>query len=280
MRKVKLIIAAAAMLGLVSSSAVYADGFAPGEGLYIGAIGGGDFGIAQAKVTTEGYAAFNTKHLGGTFENTDGGLGLAGIIGGGVVGYGYKMGDLYAGLEGEMTAGDVEFKITSSIPVEISGGTNHGDQPCAVLYPTCGTDVGDIFNITAIEATKKWTGGMFGRLGYYINKETLLAVKGGVSVSKFDAKITGSTDFSETYYGGGPSFGASLESRIAAIDPNLSFRIGAVYTDFLTASVYGIGGKVNTRVANRSGHDSEVTGANLSARFGIQYSFFDMNSFF
>ena len=37
MKKVKLIITVAAMLGLVSSSTVYADGFAPGEGLYIGA---------------------------------------------------------------------------------------------------------------------------------------------------------------------------------------------------------------------------------------------------
>ena len=54
MKKIKLIIAAVAMLSLVSSSAVYADGFAPGEGFYIGAFGGGDFGIAQAKVVTNG----------------------------------------------------------------------------------------------------------------------------------------------------------------------------------------------------------------------------------
>jgi len=279
MRKVKLIIAAAAMLGLVSSSAVYADGFAPGEGFYIGAFGGGDFGIAQAKVVTNGYAAYDNNNVGGTFETTDGGIGLAGIIGGGMVGYGYKMGDLYAGLEGEMAAGDVEFKVTSSVDVEIAGGTNPDDASCVILVG-CYDQAGDIFNITAIEATKEWTGGMFGRLGYYINKETLLAFKGGVLVSKFHAKITGTTDYEEDYYGGGPSFGASLESRVSAIDPNLSFRIGAVYTDFLTASVYGIGGKVNTNVTGRSGHDSEVTGASLSARVGIQYSFFDANSLF
>ena len=50
MKKVKLIIAAVAMLSLASSSAVYADSFAPGEGLYIGAFGGGAMGIVQPKV--------------------------------------------------------------------------------------------------------------------------------------------------------------------------------------------------------------------------------------
>jgi len=101
-----------------------------------------------------------------------------------------------------------------------------------------------------------------------------------VLVSKFDVKTTGSTDYSETFYGGGPSFGASMESRVSAIDPNLSIRIGAVYTDFLTASVFGIGGNDPTNTTNRSGHNSEVTGASLSARVGIQYSFMDANSLF
>ena len=99
-------------------------------------------------------------------------------------------------------------------------------------------------------------------------------------VSKFEVKTTGSTDYTETFYGGGPSFGASLESSITAIDPNLSIRMGAVYTDFLTASVFGIGGNVATNLPNRQGHNSEVTGSALSARIGLQYSFFDVNSLF
>jgi len=139
---------------------------------------------------------------------------------------------------------------------------------------------GDHTTIQSIEATKEWTGGMFGRLGVYINKDTLLAFKGGVLVSKFEVKTTGSTDYSEDFYGGGPSFGASLESRVTAVDPNLSIRMGAVYTDFLTASVFGIGTKTATSIANRKGHDSEVTGSALSARIGLQYSFFDANSLF
>jgi hypothetical protein len=268
MKKIKLIIAAVAMLSLVSSSAVYADGFAPGEGLYVGAFVGGGMGIVQPKVVTNGSARSIggdfAGHAGGTFEATDGGLGLAGIEGGGMVGYGYKMGDLYAGLEGEMAGGDVKFKLTSASPVQLSGSNTDGSNK----------------TISSIEATKDWTGGMFGRLGYYLNADTLFSFRGGVLVSKFDVKTTGSTDFSETYYGGGPSFGASLESRVTAIDPNLSLRVGAVYTDFMTANVFGIGTNTAANNTNNSGHNSEVTGSALSARIGIQYSFFDVNSLF
>ena len=82
MKKMKLIIAAVAMLSLVSSSAVYADGFAPGEGLYVGAFAGSTTGIVQPKVTTTASAS-GTDHEGGTFEATEGGLGLMGFEGGG-----------------------------------------------------------------------------------------------------------------------------------------------------------------------------------------------------
>jgi len=228
MKKVKLIIAAVAMLGLASSSAVYADGFAPAEGLYVGAFVGGATGIVQPRVVTQGNTTASTgqSHEGGTFEATEGGLALAGIEGGGWVGYGYKMGDAYIGIEGEMAAGDVKFELTSSVNVELSGLGQDCVAPCKW------------FN--KIEVTKDWTGGMFGRLGYYLNDDTLLAFRGGVLVSKFEVEITGSTNRAEDYYGGGPSFGLSMESRLAAIDPNLNMRVGAVYTDYLTASVFGI----------------------------------------
>ena len=267
MRKIKIMLAAAATLGLVSASPVYADGFAPGEGLYVGAFVGGGMGIVQPKVATVGSTTpglgDHPGHAGGTFEATDGGLGLAGIEGGGLVGYGYKMGDLYAGIEGEMAAGDIKFKLTSQSPVTLSGSEEDGNH----------------VTITSVEATKDWTGGMFGRIGYYANADTLLSFRGGVLVSKFDVKTAGSTDYSETFYGGGPSFGVSMESRVSAIDPNLSVRMGAVYTDFLTASVFGLGTNVG-KSTSTAGHDSEVTGSALSARVGIQYSFFDVNNLF
>ena len=271
MKKVKLFLVAA-LLTLFASAPVHADGFAPGEGLYLGAFAGGGIGIVQPKVATNGSTIAGSSignngggKASGTFEATEGGLGLAGMEGGGMLGYGYKMGDLYAGIEGEMAAGDVKFKLTSASPITLTGSASQATHT----------------TIQTIEATKEWTGGMFGRLGYYINNDTLLSFKGGVLVSKFEVKTTGSTSYSEDFYGGGPSFGASMESRVSAIDPNLSVRIGAVYTDFLTASVFGINGDNDpANIANRKGHDSEVTGSALSARIGLQYSFFDVNSLF
>ena len=268
MKKIRLIMAATAILSLVASPAVYADGFAPGEGLYMGAFVGGGMGIVQPKVATTAATAqtgSNPNDKAGTFEAKEGGLGLEGIEGGVVTGYGYKMGDLYAGLEGEMAWGDVEFELTSSVDVVLNGGAQ-------------GTDAQ--VTITKVSAKKDWTGGMFGRLGYYVNPDTLFALRAGVLVSKFDVSTTGSANYSEEFYGGGPSFGVSMESKLAAIDPNLNLRIGAVYTDFLTASVFGIGTNTANNDADQSGHDSEVTGSALSARVGLTYSFFDVNSLF
>jgi hypothetical protein len=261
MKKIKLIIAAASLMGMVSSSAVYADGFAPGEGLYVGAFAGVATGMVQPKVTTT--AATTTTNAidqGGTFEAKEGGLGMAGMEGGAWIGYGYKMGDLYAGFEGEIASGDVEFKLTSDIGIKVNGSD------------ATNTD------ITEVSAKKDWTGGAFGRVGYYVNQDTLLSVRGGVLVSKFDVKYG---TFNETFYGGGPSVGTSLSSRITAIDPNLSVRIGAVYTNYLTAPVSGIGSMVAARGGStQSGVDSEITGSALSARLGLSYSFFDVNSLF
>lgn len=254
MKKIKLLITAVAMVGLVSSSIASADGFAPGEGLYLGGFGGVGTGVVQPKVVT---TADDTSVAGGTFEATEGGLGLTGIEGGGWIGYGYKMGDVYAGLEGEYATGDVEFKLTSAAGIQVN--------------PTM-TEL-----ITEVKATKDWTGGAFGRVGLYVNDDTLFSVRGGVLVSKFDVSYTG---YSESFYGGGPSVGASLTSRIAAIDPNLSIRIGAVYTNYLTAPVSGLGAANPARGNGSTGVNSEVTGSALSARAGLTYSFFDVNSLF
>jgi hypothetical protein len=262
MKKIKFIIAAVAMLSLVSSSAVYADGFAPGEGLYIGAFAGIGTGVVQPKVTTQGTSGTAAagggegRKDGGTFEATEGGLGLAGSEGGTWIGYGYKMGDLYAGLEGEAAWGDVEFKLTSSTGIEL--------------------DIAKT-NITSVTATKDWTSGFFGRIGYYINPSALLSFRGGILASKFDVAYTGQ---SETFYAGGPSFGVSLESTLAAIDPNLNLRMDTVYTDYLTSPISGIGTNTASSTTNLKGHDSEITGSALSARIGLTYSFFDVNSLF
>jgi hypothetical protein len=264
MKKMKLIIAAVAMVGLVSSSIASADGFAPGEGLYLGGFVGTGSGVVQPKVVTTTHTVQNRTETGGTFEATEGGLGLFGIEGGGTIGYGYKISDFYIGLEGEIATGDVEFKLTSSTPIDITPSNN-----CASACQE-----GSVEDVTEVSAKKDWTGGMFGRLGVYINPSTLISARGGVLVTKFDVAYTGQ---SETFYGGGPSVGIDMESQITAIDPNLSFRIGVVYTDYLTAPVSGIG----TDIGDGSDDGNiEVTGSAMSARVGLQYSFFDVNSLF
>ncbi len=263
MRKIKLIIAAAGMLALVSSSAVYADGFASGEGLYLGGFAGVGMGMVQPKVSTSGGSAPSSSantSTSGIFEAKEGGIGLEGMEGGVWLGYGYKMGDLYAGIEGEYAPGDVEFELTSSVAVEINDGSS--DQGDA----TGGT-------VSSIKAKKEFSGGMFGRVGYYVNPDTLLAFKAGVLVSKFDIDYG---TLNESYYGGGPAFGLSLQSRLAVIDPNLSVRMETVYTDFLTVNANG---GIGTITDTNETH-SEVTGSALSARVGLQYSFFDVNSLF
>ena len=128
MKKIKLLIAAVAMVGLASSSIASADGFAPGEGLYLGVFGGGGLDIVQPKVTTSGNTIADVgdhseknKHEGGTWEMNDGGLGLEGFEGGVWLGYGYKMGGFYAGIEGEYAPSDMKFKVSGST-VEMTDG--------------------------------------------------------------------------------------------------------------------------------------------------------------
>ena len=120
----------------------------------------------------------------------------------------------------------------------------------------------------------EWSGGASGRIGYYINDDTLFALQAGISAAKFDVTWATRTD---TFYGGGPAFGASLQSRISAIDPNLSIKLAANYVDYLTAPVRGIG-SLDGDDDNSS--NTEVSGAAYNARLGIVYSFFDVNSLF
>ena len=261
MKKINIIMAAAAALSLATSPAVYADGFAPGEGMYLGAFVGHSAGHVSAKVegtdyTTANCALNTTCTTSNTLEIKDGGLALNGVEGGGWIGYGYKMGDLYVGFEGDFAGGGGKFKITS------------GE---ALLTTNNGTTVADL---NEVSAEMKWSGGASGRIGYYINDDTLFAIRAGISAAKFNAKFA---DESENFYGGGPAFGASVESRISAIDPNLSLKLAANYVDYLTAPISGIGSLDEDQ---DGGNNAEVSGAAYNARLGIVYSFFDVNSLF
>jgi hypothetical protein len=255
MKKVKLIMAAIAIFGMASSTTVYADSFAPGEGMYLGAFVGHAAGHVSAKVAA---SDFNGKSIQATttetYEITDGGLAINGMEGGGWVGYGYKMGDLYVGFEGDFAGGGGKFKLKSDTALEWGNAENA--------------------TLSEVSAEMQWNGGAAGRIGYYVNADTLFTIKAGISAAKFDVKYA---DQSESFYGGGPRFGAALESRITAIDPNLSVKLAGNYVDYMTASVAGIG---TITPHSNAGVDAEVSGAAYNMRLGVQYSFFDVNSLF
>ena len=106
-----------------------------------------------------------------------------------------------------------------------------------------------------------------------------MSFKGGIHASEFDiADGIGGTD---SVNAGGWQFGVGLESRIAAIDPNLSVRLEATYDDYLTAPVSGLGNDgMGSLPFGVQSPDIEVTGSGTNARIGLQYSFFDINSLY
>ena len=250
-KKLKLIIAAVALLGLVPGSAAYADGFAPGEGMYLGVFGGHGAGHVAGKTIGYDHSKGATPQAT-TIDIDQGGLGLSGIEGGGWLGYGYKSGVLYLGFEIEADASDTEVKVTSSPGVEV--------------YDTTGTQV-----VTEASIKIKWSAGVGARVGYYLSNDTLLAVKAGISASEAEVKFGSDSD---DFYGGGVRVATSVESKLKAIDPNLNLRIEYAFTDFETASVFGLGG---SNAGDK--HDSEVSGQQYSGRLGLTYSFFEVGSF-
>jgi len=270
MKKVKLIIAALSSFCLMTSANVFADGFAPGEGLYVGLNIGHNAGNVRAKVA----AAADGNAGAVTAEMTEGGIGLEGIEGGGYMGYGYKMGDLYAGFEIGMNGGGGQFEITTSRTIEIGVTGYASDVTAGKTGDADQHSTRDLYEIDKITAKTKWTAGGGARLGYYVNNDTLVAFKGGLAASKFEVDLGGV--HTEEYYGGGPLFGFAVDSRLAAIDPNLSIRFGWDYIDFLTAPISGIG----TNVSTSDDYNSEITGSAYSARLGLTYSFLDVNSLF
>jgi hypothetical protein len=231
---------------LMTNSPSQAGGKAPGEGFYAGAFMGHGTGILQAEVSVDATISNNTA---ATFETDRGGLGLSGIQGGVWLGWGMKTADdLYFGAEITGIGSDEKIELSSSV------GINSTKNEAA---------------ITSITAQRKWSGAGSVRAGYYVNSETLLALSAGVAASQFDVDI-GSA--SETYYAGGPQVGASLETQLSKIDPNLGLRMEFVYTNYLTAEINGIEG-VGGNGSGGTGNDSELTGHDTAARIGVTYRF-------
>jgi hypothetical protein len=254
MKKDKTVIFAAAALMILASFVAIpkakADGLAPGEGYYAGAFLGFGMGILQAKVNNTSVTNESlTRNL--QYETDRGGFGLSGIQGGGWFGWGMKTADdIYFGAEITGAGSDEKIELTTN---GITASSSSGNNGAA---------------ITSISAQRTWTAGGALRIGYYVNPDTLFSVKGGVAVSEFAVDIGSS---SENYYAGGPQVGVSVETRMSKLDPNLSVRFEGVYTDYLTADVLGQAGVGDT--TGSTGHDTELTGHDMAARLGLQYSF-------
>ena len=256
-KKTLCLVAAALLLtaSFLGATKAKAGDLAPGEGAYLGAFVGYGMGVLQSKVTTIDQTNATTPHQrsGGTFENDRGGFGFEGIQGGLWAGYGFKTADdIYFGAEITGAGSDEKFELTSTIPLTSSADDND-----------------NFTDITSITARRMWTAGAAARVGYYVNADTLFAVKAGIAVSEFDVDIG---DSSEQYYAGGPTFGASIDSRISKIDPNLSLRVEFMVTNYLTADVLGRSGQANTG-AGTGGYDAELTGLDTAGRLGLTYNF-------
>lgn len=241
---------------LVTLPKAKAADFAPGEGGYVGAFLGFGTGLVQAKVSrTEGGTVSNDD--ANTYELERGGLGLSGIQGGGYAGWGLKTADdIYVGIEIGGAASDEKFELTAANAIITDADDSQGGNGAAL-------------SIGKISAERNWTAGGALRVGYYVNPDTLFALKGGVAVSQFDVTIGSSKN---TYYAGGPQVGGSIETRLSKLDPNLSLRIEFVYTDYLTADILGSAGQVQTG-AGTGGVDNTITGHDSAGRIGVQYSF-------
>jgi hypothetical protein len=221
---------------------------APGEGFYVGAFMGHGTGVIQGKSTILGNGEGGTTAT--TFETDRGGLGLAGIQGGGWLGWGMKTADdLYFGIDVSMAGSDEKIELSSSRSISADNQDS----------------------LTSASAKRNWVGGGGLRVGYYVNKDTLFALSGGVAVSQFDVTIGSG---SETYYAGGPQIGASIESNLTKLDPNLALRLDFVYTDYLTADINGQDStSANSTGTSTTNNDSELTGSDQAGRIGITYRF-------
>jgi hypothetical protein len=248
-QKSKILLVAAAMLAgsFLAATNAKADGASPAEGFYVGAFVGHGTGIIQPKVTildTNNGALNDIRPH--TFDTDRGGLGLSGIQGGGWLGWGLKTADdLYLGTEVHFAGSDEKIELTSSLDLAASTQTA----------------------VTSATAKRNWVSGGSVRVGYYVNGDTLFALSGGIAVSQFDVSY-GGTD--ETYYAGGPQVGASIETNLSKLDPNLGLRMEFAYTDYLTAQINGQNGNNGKSSTN---NNSELTGTDQAGRIGLTYRF-------
>jgi hypothetical protein len=240
-------VALVAVVFLFSGSGVAKAG-TPGDGLYVGGLGG--FGMAV---------------VGGDFKDNDpntgnsdvhkfnsGGLGAEGAEWGAFLGYGLRMGPVHASFEAEGAWSDIE------IEASIAPG----------FTPNKGS-VGNAEEITSASAEMFFSGAATFRVGLYLNPETLLYAKGGGVGSAFDVAYGG---HKEEYWVPGVRLGAGIESTLF---DGFSVRVEALHNNYYDADVYGIGGISDggEGADSNAGVSVELHPSSFVGRVGISYNF-------
>jgi outer membrane immunogenic protein len=132
----------------------------PWTGFYVGA----NFGYSWGQVGTD----YRSVGGGGTGLNSDSGN-VNGVIGGGQVGYNYRL--------------NQSFLVGFEADIQTSGqrGSNNV-QVCGTAAPVAGCDTQNVFD--AHTDTLQWFGTVRGRFGYFVNPGWLVYGTGGLTYGK------------------------------------------------------------------------------------------------
>ena len=215
-----------------------------GDGAYVGINGGFGTAVIDASTSTNHTDASSAV---AAVNISDGGIGMDGASYGAFMGYGFRMGSLYVGAEVDGHWSDIKFD-PGTISVQEGGGGGSGSATRTV---------------TSASAELEFTGGVAGRLGYYVNPTTLFTVNGGLVGSQFDVSWGGQA---EEYWDPGARYGVALES---ALFDGIAVRLDWNITDYYDAEVFGIGG-----VSEKPGNMSvEIQPTMSVAHLGLVYTF-------
>ena len=237
------VVALAAAALLVGVQTVQAGSVA--DGAYLGIQGGYGAAIIDAQTTdNDGAPASGDSQ---TFGFVDGGIGMDGGSYGAILGYGFRMANVYVGAEVTSNWSELAFN-PGNFTIDPDKTSNTGQA---------GT------TITDGKASLEYTAGVSGRLGYYVNPATLFVLNAGLSGSQFEVTWDGQ---SEEYWDPGTSYGVGIESTLF---DGVAVRLNWTFTDYYDAEVFGIG-------SITSGGDNvnvEIQPSMSVAHLGLLYTF-------
>ncbi len=216
------------------------------DGAYVGVEGGFGATVVGAKTTDNDGAGQDAQ----AFGITNGGLGLDGASYGAFMGYGFRMSSLYIGMEANGRWTDMELEpdsFTVQIRNDVAGVAGTGADN----------------TVTNAKASAEFNGSVTGRLGYYINPNTLFTVNGGLTGGMFEVSWDGQ---SEEYWDPGTTYGVGMESTLF---DGIAVRVSWNVVDYYNAEVFGLG-----TMTEKPGNVSVEIQPSLSvAHLGLMYTF-------